>query len=145
MQLFNYTTTCQKLIQTDTVSKYRSKRSKYSFDNLVLHQYGHSWFEELEDVSPISPPDKKDKEKVKEGKGIKILLPNKLLINYLPVLLPQIKARNNSYKQKKKNQNMYLLCHHQIKKIKKIFYITIKSPKYFATIQSSYYNNGSNN
>ena len=69
----------------------------------MLHQYGYSWFEELEDVTLISPPGKEDKEKVKEGKGIKILLPNKLLINYLPVLLPQIKARNNSYKLKKKN------------------------------------------
>ena len=69
----------------------------------MLHQYGYSWFEELEDVSPISPPDKKYMEKIKERQGIKILLPNKLLINYLPVLLPQIKARNNSYKLKKKN------------------------------------------
>ena len=69
----------------------------------MLHQYGYSWFEELEDLPPISPPGKEDKEKVKEGKGIKILLPNKLLINYFPVLLPQIKARNNSYKLKKEN------------------------------------------
>ena len=69
----------------------------------MLHQYGYSWFEELEDVTPISPPGKEDKEKVKEGKGIKILLPNKLLINYFPVLLSQIKARNNSYKLKKEN------------------------------------------
>ena len=36
-----------------------------------------------------------DEEKVKEGKRLQILTPNKLLIR-LPVLLAQIKARNNS-------------------------------------------------
>ena len=38
-------------------------------------------------------------EKVKEGKGIKIFNPNKLLIR-LSILLAQIKAGNNSYKLK---------------------------------------------
>ena len=36
-------------------------------------------------------------EKVKEGKGIKIFNPNKLLTR-LSILLAQIKAGNNSYK-----------------------------------------------
>ena len=36
-----------------------------------------------------------DEEEVKEGKGIKILTPNKVL-TILPILLAQIKAGNNS-------------------------------------------------
>ena len=36
---------------------------------------------------------------VKEGKGLKILIPSKLLTR-LPVLLAQIKAENYSYKLK---------------------------------------------
>ena len=40
-----------------------------------------------------------DEEDVKEGKGLKILTPNKLLTR-LPILLTQIKAGNNSYKLK---------------------------------------------
>ena len=39
----------------------------------------------------------------REGAQLKILTPNKLLIR-LPILLVQIKARNNSYKFKKSNQ-----------------------------------------
>ena len=42
------------------------------------------------------PPLQGDAE-VKEGKGLKILTPNKLLIR-LQILLAQIKAGNNSYK-----------------------------------------------
>ena len=45
------------------------------------------------------PPIEGDDEEVKEGKGFKILTPNKLLIR-LPILLAQIKAGNNSYKLK---------------------------------------------
>ena len=36
----------------------------------------------------------------KEGKGLKIVTPNKLLTR-LPILVAQIKAGNNSYKLKK--------------------------------------------
>ena len=42
-----------------------------------------------------------DEEEVREGKGIKILTPNKLLPR-LPILLAQIKAGNNSYQLKNK-------------------------------------------
>ena len=42
-----------------------------------------------------------DEEEVKEGKGLKILIPNKLLTR-LPILLAQIKAGNNSCKLKNK-------------------------------------------
>ena len=41
-------------------------------------------------------------EEVKEGKGLKILTPNKLLTR-LPILLAEIKAGNNFYKLKKRN------------------------------------------
>ena len=44
-------------------------------------------------------PLENDKEQVKEGKGLKILTPKKLLTRP-PILLAQIKARNNSYKLK---------------------------------------------
>ena len=52
---------------------------------------------------PDMPPLESDEEEVKEGKGLKILLPNKLLTR-LPLLLTQIKAGNNSYKLKKLNE-----------------------------------------
>ena len=42
-------------------------------------------------------------EELKEGKGIKILTRNKLLIR-LPTLLEEIKAENNLHKLKKQNQ-----------------------------------------
>ena len=47
------------------------------------------------------PPLEKDEEELKEGKGWKILTPDKLLIRLL-ILLLQIKARNNSHKLKNK-------------------------------------------
>ena len=47
------------------------------------------------------PPTEGDKEKVKEQKGIKNLIPNKLLTR-LSILLAQIKAGNNSNKLKYK-------------------------------------------
>ena len=48
------------------------------------------------------PPLEVDKEEVKE-KGLKILTPNKLLTR-LPVLLAQITAGSNLYKQKNKTR-----------------------------------------
>ena len=52
---------------------------------------------------PLMPTLKADKEKgkeeVKEGTGIKVLTPNKLLTKR-PVLLAQIKTGNHSYKLK---------------------------------------------
>ena len=45
------------------------------------------------------PPLKGDDEKVKEGTGIEILTPKKLLSRF-PVLLAQIKVGNNSYNMK---------------------------------------------
>ena len=51
-----------------------------------------------------------DGEEVQEGKGLKILTPNKLLTR-LPILLAQIKAGITSNKLKKEiRQILYLLC-----------------------------------
>ena len=51
-------------------------------------------------------------ERVKEGKGLKIITPNKLLTR-LPILLALIKAGNNSYKFKNEvRQMLYLLYSH---------------------------------
>ena len=64
-------------------------------------------------------------EKATEEKGLKILTPNKLL-NRIPVLLAQIKARHNSCKLKNKIRHMlYLLYQHN--KITKKLYNLIKS------------------
>ena len=50
---------------------------------------------DLSDMSPLEG----DEEEEKEGKGLKILIPNKLLTR-LPILLAQTKAGNNSCKFK---------------------------------------------
>ena len=47
------------------------------------------------------PPPEGDEEKVKEGNGLKILTPNKLLTR-LTILLAQTKTLNNSNKLKNK-------------------------------------------
>ena len=55
--------------------------------------------DEEESVYLSDMPPLEGDEEVKEGKGLKILTPNKLLTR-LPILLAQIKAGNNSYKLK---------------------------------------------
>ena len=55
--------------------------------------------DEEESVYLSDMPSLEGDEEVKEGKGLKILTPNKLLTR-LPILLAQIKAGNNSYKLK---------------------------------------------
>ena len=64
------------------------------------------------------PPLEGDEE-VKEGKGLKILTPNKLLTR-LPILLAQIKARNNSYKLKNEIRQILYLLYQQNKMTKKV-------------------------
>ena len=66
-------------------------------------------------------------EEVKEGKGLKILTPNKLLTR-LPILLAQVKAGNNSYKLKNevRRQILYLLYQHS-KITKKVYNNLIES------------------
>ena len=67
--------------------------------------------EESVDLSDMSPLEGYE-EKVKEGKRLKILTPNKLLTR-LPILLARIKAGNNSYKLTNEiSQILYLLYQH---------------------------------
>ena len=65
-------------------------------------------------------------EKVKEGKGLKILTTSKLLIR-LPVLLAQIKAGNNSYKLKNEIRQMLYLLYQHNKITKTVYNNLIKS------------------
>ena len=76
---------------------------KFNPKNLKLEDYDYDvWFteEELNDEEKIDEmlPLEGDEE-VKEGKGLKILNPNKLLFK-LPILLAQVKAGNDSKKLK---------------------------------------------
>ena len=58
------------------------------------------------------PPLEGDEKKVKEGKGLQISTPNKLLTR-LPVLSLKTKAVNNSYKLKSEiRKTLYLLYQH---------------------------------
>ena len=65
-------------------------------------------------------------EEVKEGKGLKILTPNKFLTR-LSILLAQIKAGNNSYKLKNKIRKILYLFYHNTKITKKDYNNLIKS------------------
>ena len=84
---------------------------KYDHTNLTLDEYdSEKWYKEKPDDLTVKSDEEElgdlpslegDEEKVKEGKWLKILTPNKLLTR-LTVLLAQIKAQNNSYKLKRK-------------------------------------------
>ena len=65
------------------------------------------------------PPLAGDEEKVKEGKGLKIWTPNKLLTR-IPILLAQIKAGNNSNKLKNEIRKILYFCI-SIRKLLKMF------------------------
>ena len=66
------------------------------------------------DIPPLPPLEGDEEEEVKEGKGIKILTPNKLLAK-LPILLAQVKARNISCKLKNKIREIPYLLYQQNK------------------------------
>ena len=72
------------------------------------------------------PPIEVDEEEVREGKGLKILTPNKLLTS-LSVLLAQIKAKNNSYKLKNEFRQILYLLHRHSKITKTLYNNLIKS------------------
>ena len=65
-------------------------------------------------------------EEVKEGKGLKILTPNKLLTR-LSVLLAQIRAGINSYKLKNEIRQILYILYHRNKITKKVCKNLIKS------------------
>ena len=75
---------------------------------------------------PDVPPLEGDEEEVKEGKGLKILTPNKLLTR-LPILLAQIKAGNNSYILKNEIRQILYLLYQYNKITKKVYNNFIKS------------------
>ena len=81
---------------------------------LIWYIWLFNWFEKEESADTTQKNDEKEKptdilfmpqvendDEVKEIKGIKLLTPNKILTRF-PLLLAQIKAGNNSYKQKSK-------------------------------------------
>ena len=65
-------------------------------------------------------------ERVKEGKGLKIITPNKLLTR-LPILLALIKAGSNSYKFKNEVRQMLYLLYSHNKITRKVYKNLIKS------------------
>ena len=102
-------------------AKRKETDSKYDPANLIVDTYYLEWFKkDVESaVIPSMPPPEVDKE-VKEGKGLKILTPNKLLTS-LSALLAQVKADSNSYKLKIEiRQILYLMYQHN--KIAKTLY-----------------------
>ena len=81
---------------------------------------GHHDFDEFIDLPNILPLE--GEEEVKEGKGLKVLTPNKLWTRF-SILLAQIKAGNNSYKLKMKSNKYCIFCISTIKSLKR--FITI--------------------
>ena len=107
--------------------------SKYDPINFFLETYNyHVWFknEKSTDIRtkrtlpPMSALED-DKEEVKEGKRLKILTPNKLLIRLL-VLLVQLKAGHNSCKLKKQIGRILYLFYLHNKITKKLYKNLIK-------------------
>ena len=117
------------------------KENKMS-PNMILISYflKHNydvWFENKESSDKEESTDKKkstdlppmpvlEGDEIKEGKGIKILTPSKLLPR-LPILLAQIKAGNNSYKLKSEIRQILYLLYQCNKTTKKVYINFIKS------------------
>ena len=76
------------------------------------------------DLSDMPPPE--GDEERKEGKGLKVLTPNSLLIKLL-ILLGQLKAGNNSYKIKNEIRQILYLSYQHNKITKKVYNSLIKS------------------
>ena len=81
--------------------------------------------EESEDLPPMLLLEG-DEEEIKEGKGLKVLTPKKLLTR-LPILLSQIKAGNNWYKLKNEIKQILYFLFQQNKFTKKVYNNLIKS------------------
>ena len=96
------------------------KHDKYKFDYLFLERHNYNNCEnDKEEIAnlPCMPFPESDEEEVKEGTGIKILAPKKLLIS---LSIAQIKAGNNLYKIKNESRQAVCLLY-QYNKITKIF------------------------
>ena len=82
--------------------------------------------EEIADLSSMPLLWDDEEEEVKEGKELKILTLNKLLMR-LPVLLAKIEARNNSYKLENKIRQIVYLQYQHNKITKELYNNLIKS------------------
>ena len=72
------------------------------------------------------PPLEGDEQEVKEGQELKILTLNELLTG-LPIIIAQLKARNNLYKLKNKIRKMLYLLYQHYKITKNVYNNLIKS------------------
>ena len=99
-------------------------RRQKAYDKELFHTSSH-FTDENNDI-PDMPPLEGDEEEVKEGKGLKILTPNKLLTR-LPTLLAQIKAGNNSYKLKNEIRQILHFFYQYNKITKKVYKNLMKS------------------
>ena len=88
-------------------------------------------FIDIPDMPPLE-----GNERVKEGKGLKILAPNKFLTRF-PMLLAQIKTGYNSYKLKKEIRQVLYLFYQHNEITKKVYSKLMKSFSY-----RKKYNNG---
>ena len=75
---------------------------------------------------PSIPPLNCDEDEGKEGKGLKIVTPKKLLTR-VPQLLAQTKAGNNSYKLKNEIRKILYLLYNHNKLTKTLYNNLIKS------------------
>ena len=99
--------------------------SGYNISDLFLSDYYYLFFSDVfvpprrgyEKVPPM-PQLADDEEEVKEGKGLKILTPNKLLTR-LPLLVAQTKGGNNSCKLRTDIRQIFYLLYQHNKNIKK--------------------------
>ena len=112
-------------------AKKRKLENKYEPKNLFLKWCDHSvrseksTDKEESTYIPPMPPLEDDEEEVKEGKWLIVLTPNKVLFT-LPILLTQIKARNNSYKLKNEIRHIFYFLYQHNKTTKKVYNNLIK-------------------
>ena len=109
-------------------SKSSNMDPKYDIANLIFDEYDYSgWYKELADLPPLEGDEEKYytasstplSQRAREGKGLKILTPNKLLTR-LPMLLAQIKAGNNSNQLKNEIRKIVYLLYQQSNILKKV-------------------------
>ena len=109
------------------------EKSKSRFEKTIAERVKLTWQkaynEDLSDMSLLQGDDSDEfiyipdlealeGEEVKEGKWLKILTPNKLLTR-LPILLAQIKSRNNLYRLNMKQHKYWIFCISMIKLLRK--------------------------
>ena len=82
--------------------------------------------DEVQIVDLSDNPPLESEQEVKEGKALKIVSPNKLIIS-IPVLLAQMKAGNNLFKLKSKVRQILYLPINSIKSVKKNYKNLINS------------------